>query len=107
MSRCGEHPNAPDPTCDTCRVAAEVTQLAADGKVRFAAQILVEVYAEEIEQIRKALGFVEDWLVTDETALSDFHLTPEQLASLVGRLLVRIEPDDYLVDVAKRLREAA
>jgi hypothetical protein len=72
----------------------------------------VQAYRPEIDRILRALGHPEAF-VTDESCLRDFPLRDDEdvplpwLTDVEIDLGVRVRRDDYLVDVAQRMREVA
>jgi hypothetical protein len=72
----------------------------------------MQAYRPEIDRILRALGHPEA-MVTDESLLCDFPLRDDEdvplpwLTDVEIDLGVRVRRDDYLVDVAQRMRDAA
>ena len=104
MTTCAIHKNQPDVMCRICHVAARVTELAQEGRIELASQVLTDTYEDEVEQVLTALGH-PDALVTDESAISDFDVRGDDECLALSKVLgVPVNHGDYILDVAKRLR---
>lgn len=73
--------------------------------IEIADQDLVKQYQEEVNQILDIVGHPEA-LVTDESWLSDFPIDDEMIRQLGELVKGKIEPNECLVDIARRMREA-
>ena len=64
----------------------------------------VEAWSAGVRKVLEALGHPEA-LVTDESRFSDFLVTDEVMAEVSRTLGVTAGADDYIVNVAKSLKE--
>ena len=69
----------------------------------WASQIKVDELAEEIYLLLQKIGHPETW-VTDESMIGDFCLDTEELVMLSASVGFEIKHDDYLVDIAYRMK---
>lgn len=73
-------------------------------KIVFASQEEIRELRPWIDEVLKAIGHPEAW-VSDKSMVCDFFLEEDELREVVVKLLVPVEDDDYLIDVARRLRD--
>jgi len=83
----------------------EIQDLAKQGKIKFAPSPEGNL-DEQFDQLRKALK-ISRWFISKESTISDFCLTDVMLAQLNKDLGITVEHKDYVVDVARRLKEKA
>jgi hypothetical protein len=80
-----------------------IKRAAAEGRITVAPQEQVSILEPWIGDVLEALGH-PDALVTDESCVSDFGLTPEEISTISRKLGVEFK--GYIVDVAMKLRDA-
>lgn len=69
----------------------------------WASQAKVDELAEEIYLLLQKIGHPEAW-VTDESMVGDFYLDDDELVMLSASVGFEIKHDDYLVDIAYKMR---
>jgi hypothetical protein len=77
-----------------------------DGRIDLASTVLVDTLEPYIELVQEALGHPEA-LVTDLSTVGDFGLDDKERAAASDRLGVALSDDDYIYEVAQRLRDQA
>lgn len=80
-----------------------VTDQPKTKKIELVSQDEVNDYNDEIEQILRAINYPTA-LVTDESTIGDFMLKPKEIAKAAKKLKTIVSNDDYLIDIAKRIR---
>lgn len=73
-------------------------------KIIIAPRKLIQPYYKEIDLLLHLLGFPEA-LVTDLSAIFDFCPTKRKMKSISKKLGFEVTDDEYLVDVAKKIRK--
>ncbi len=110
MATCWKHSDVPDMTCATCHAGALVGKAAKEGRLKPAPTVVAEIYGAEIDRMLDALGvkraFVTDWSRVGDFDNLDFGegVGPQDMLSRAFGFPVAA--GDYIIDVAKRLREA-
>jgi hypothetical protein len=66
---------------------------------------MIDVYDAEVMRVLEVLGFPEA-LVTDESTIGDFRLDDRELTAASRMLGVAVRANDYVYEVAKKLRES-
>ncbi|HKU69184.1 MAG TPA: hypothetical protein VJP85_15535 [Candidatus Baltobacteraceae bacterium] len=72
-------------------------------ELEFAPSLEVEDLAPQVERVLEALGHPEAW-VSDESTVDDFGFDDAELAAAARELGVAVQHDDYILDIARRLR---
>jgi len=109
-------PNHDEPVfeCEHCSATARIRQAAEGGRIEWASDVIVEVLELYVDQIRKAIdevceseeiGMAETAWISDESRICDFPLEKPELAKLREVLGVPVEENDYIYEIAKRLRD--
>jgi hypothetical protein len=99
---------------DPAAALAAIKKAAADGNVRMAESDGVDAMRAEVEQVLRALGGSDKQIarafISDRSSVSDLasiakdRTVAEWLVEASQKLGVIVERDDYIVDVARRLR---
>lgn len=76
----------------------------ADGRIELASTVLVDALESYVEQVLNALGH-PGALVTDLSTVGDFALDAEERSAATDRLGIALSNDDYVYEIARRLRE--
>lgn len=100
---CPAH-QSPRFNCIECRRTTNLCQASADGRIELAATVLVDTLEPYVELVLNALDHPED-LVTDLSTIGDFGLDDDELSAASDRLGVALSDDDYLYEIARRLRD--
>lgn len=87
-----------------CKKTASIRQAAADGHIEIASTVLVDTLESYVELVLKALGHPEA-LVTDLSTIGDFGLNENECAAASAALGVTLSDDDYIYEIAQRLRD--
>jgi len=106
MGRACQIHNIPNFDCIDCRRTASIRQAAADGRIELASAVLVDALESYVEQVLKAIDHPEA-LVTDLSTIGDFGLDADERSAASDRLGVALSDDDYLYEIARRLRDQA
>jgi len=103
MGRACQVHNIPNFDCIDCRTTACIRQ-AADGRIEVASTVLVDALESYVELVLNALGHPEA-LVMDLSTIGDFGLDDDERFAASDRLGVALSDDDYLYEIARRLRD--
>jgi hypothetical protein len=95
--------DTPDFDCIDCRRTAAIRKDAEDGRIELASTVLVDTMESSVELVLNALGHPEA-LVTDLSTVGDFGLDAEERFAASAKLGVTLSADDYIYEVAQRLR---
>ncbi len=106
MGRACQIHNIPNFDCIDCRRTASIRQAAADGRIELASAVLVDALESYVKLVLTALGYSEA-LVTDLSTIGDFALDDRERSAASDRLGVALLDDDYLYEIARRLRDQA
>lgn len=96
-----EAPMTPEEALD------KVKSLALAGEIEFAPSDGVEALQPYVDKVLSALGFSNAW-VSDESCVGDFRQDQESVewaASASEKLGMIVASGDYIVDVARRMKE--
>jgi hypothetical protein len=102
---CPTH-DIPQFDCIDCRRMASIRQVAVDGRIELASTVLVDTLESYVEQVLEALGHPEA-LMTDLSTIGDFGLEDEERAAASAKLGGTLSDDDYIYEIARRLRDQA
>lgn len=106
MSRsCSAH-DTPQFDCSNCSRTANIRQAAADGRIELASTVLVDKLKSYVELVLNALDHPEA-LVTDLSTVSDVGLDEDERYAASAELGVTVSDDDYIYEIAQRLRDRA
>lgn len=75
-----------------------------DGRVELASTVLVDAVESYVELVLNALGHPEV-LVTDLSTIGDFGLDDDERSAASDGLGVALSDDDYVYEIARRLRD--
>ncbi len=100
---CPAH-DTPQFDCSDCRRTARIRHTAEDGRIELASTVLVDRLESDVELVLKALGHPEA-LVTDLSTVGDFGLDENECAAASAALGVTLSDDDYIYEIAQRLRD--
>lgn len=100
---CSAH-DTPQFGCIDCSRTASIRQAAADGRIDLASIVLVDTLESYVEQVLNALGHPEA-LVTDLSTIGDFGVDDDERSAASYRLGVVLSDDDYVYEIARRLRD--
>jgi hypothetical protein len=100
---CPAH-DTPQFDCMDCRRTASIRQAAEDGRIELASTVLVDTLESYVEVVLNALDHPEA-LVTDLSTVGDFGLDAEERCAASAKLGVALSDDDYIYEVARRLRD--
>ena len=98
--------NIPNFECIDCRRTASIRQAAADGRIELVSTVLIDALESHVEQVLNALGHPEA-LVTDLSTIGDFGLDDDERSAASATVGVVLSDDDYLYEIARRLRDKA
>jgi hypothetical protein len=90
--------------CIACRRTATIHQAGEDGRIELTSTVLVDTLESYVELLLNALDHPEA-LVTDLSTVGDFVLDADERFAVSARLEVILSDDDYIYDVAQRLRD--
>lgn len=102
---CSVH-DTPQFDCIDCRRTASICHAAEDGRIELASSVLVDTLEEYVELVLNALGHPEA-LVTDLSTIGDFGLEDDERCAASAQLGVTLSDDDYVYEIARRLRDQA
>ena len=106
MGRACQVHNIPNFDCIDCRRTATIRQAAADGRIELASTVLVDAVETYVERVVDALGHPEA-LVTDLSTIGDFGLDADERSAVSAKLGLTLSDDDYVYEIARRLRDHA
>lgn len=106
MGRACQVHNIPNFDCIDCRRTASIRQAEADGRIELASTVLVDALESYVELVLNALGHPEA-LVTDLSTVGDFALEADERSAVSDRLGVALSDDEYVYEIARRLRDRA
>lgn len=73
-------------------------------KIEFGAHDAVDMFEEEVGKIVEAIGYDPvDVFVSDESTFGDFKLCEQELRDVGRKCGFEIEPEDRIVDIAKKM----
>jgi hypothetical protein len=96
--------DTPQFDCIDCRRTATIRQAAEDGRIELASAVLVDTLESYVELVLNALNHPEA-LVTDLSTISDFGMDDNERSAASSTLGVILSDDDYIYEVAQRLRD--
>jgi hypothetical protein len=102
---CPAH-DAPQFDCNDCSRTARIRQAAADGRIELASTVLVDTLESYVEVVLSALGHPEA-LVTDLSTIGDFGLDDDERSAASAKLGLMLLDDDYVYEIARRIRDQA
>ena len=88
---------------DVRKLKKKMVKAVKEGKVELASTESVSQYERYIRRILSAIGY-EEALVTDLSSISDFPLDEIDIEKIKRELDIDIHKDEYLVDIAIRLK---
>jgi len=106
MGRACQVHNIPNFNCIDCRRTATIRQAAGDGRLELASTVLVDTLESYVELVLDALGHPEA-LVTDLSTIGDFGLDDDERSAASATLGVALSDDDYVYEIARRIRDHA
>ena len=98
--------DTPQFDCIDCRRTATIRQTVVDGRIELASTVLVDTLESYVELVLDALGHPEA-LVTDLSTIGDFGLDDDERSAASATLGVALSDDDYVYEIARRLRDQA
>ena len=96
--------DTPQFDCIDCRRTASIRQTAQDGRIELASTVLVDTVESYVDLVLNALNHPET-LVTDLSTIGDFGLDSDERFAASARLGVTLSDDDYIYEVAQRIRD--
>jgi len=98
--------DVPQFDCIDCSRTACISQAAADGRIELASTVLVDTRESYVELVLNPLRHPEA-LVTDLRTIGDVGLDDDERSAASVKLGVALSDDDYVYEIARRLRNQA
>ena len=92
-------------------VLKKIRDAAKSGRVKFASQKKLVKLDEFVERVMRGVVKISkipnSYFISDMSSIGDFPIEKKDLPKLKKMLGVKVDLDDYIIDVAKKLKDAA
>ena len=92
-------------------ILQRIRELARKKKIKFASQKKLVKLDEFVERVMRVVVKISkipnSYFISDMSSIGDFPIEKKDLPKLKKMLGVKVDLDDYIIDVAKKLKDAA